>query len=71
MSPTERIPPQLDLAKFEILKDLYWWYCKQDAYQSIISGNSLLMNYGRWANCPPRAPLGKPDAIYGTFDHLI
>ncbi|RMZ30729.1 hypothetical protein D0859_05175 [Hortaea werneckii] len=71
MSPTERIPPQLDLTKFEILKDLYWWYCKQDAYQSIISGNSLLMNYGRWANCPPRAPLGKPDAIYGTFDHLI
>lgn len=42
MSPTARIPQQVDLMKFEILKDLYWWYCKQDAYQSIISGNSLL-----------------------------
>jgi hypothetical protein len=24
------------------LKDLFWWYCKQDAYQSIVSGNLLL-----------------------------
>ncbi|KAK1080447.1 hypothetical protein LTR48_007768, partial [Friedmanniomyces endolithicus] len=36
------IPKELDLGKFEVLKDLYWWYCKQDAYQSIISGNQLL-----------------------------
>lgn len=42
MSPTAPVPPQLDLTKFEILKDLHWWYCKQDAYQSIISGNPLL-----------------------------
>ncbi len=35
----ETIPPELDLSKFEILKDLYWWYLKQDAYQSVISGN--------------------------------
>lgn len=40
--PTITIPPELDLGKFEILKDLYWWYCKQDVYQSIISGNALL-----------------------------
>jgi hypothetical protein len=32
----------LDLAKYELLKDLYWWYCKQDVYQSIVSGNPLL-----------------------------
>ena len=37
-----KLPPQLDLGRFEILRDLYWWYLKQDAYQSIISGNSLL-----------------------------
>lgn len=37
-----KIPPKLDLRRFEILKDLYWWYLKQDAYQSIISGNPLL-----------------------------
>lgn len=36
------IPTPLDLSKFEILKDLYWWYCKQDVYQSIVSGNKLL-----------------------------
>jgi hypothetical protein len=32
----------LDLANFEIMKDLYWWYAKQDVYQSIVSGNALL-----------------------------
>jgi hypothetical protein len=32
----------LDLANFEIMKDLYWWYAKQDVYQSIVSGNPLL-----------------------------
>lgn len=37
-SPT----PDLDLNRFEMLKDLYWWYCKQDAYQSLVSGNPLL-----------------------------
>lgn len=37
-----RIPPGHDLGKFEILKDLYWWYCKQDVYQSLVSGNPLL-----------------------------
>jgi len=29
------------------------------------------MDYSRWANCPPRAPLGRPDAVYGSFDHLM
>jgi hypothetical protein len=36
------LPPEVDLNKFEILKDLYFWYLRQDAYQSIISGNPLL-----------------------------
>lgn len=36
------IPSSVDLNKFEILKDLYWWYCKQDVYQSVVSGNNLL-----------------------------
>lgn len=40
--PQSGLPQELDLKKFEILKDLYWWYCKQDAYQSIVSGNPLL-----------------------------
>lgn len=29
------------------------------------------MDFSRWPNCPPRAPLGKLDAVYGSFDHLI
>jgi hypothetical protein len=29
------------------------------------------MDYSRWANCPTRAPLGRGDAVYGSFDHLI
>lgn len=33
---------RLDLSGFEMLKDLFWWYCKQDVYQSIVSGNALL-----------------------------
>lgn len=41
-TPHMSIPPGLDLGKFEILKDLYWWYCKQDVYQSLVSGNPLL-----------------------------
>jgi hypothetical protein len=41
-TPQTRIPQELDLSNFEILKDLFWWYCKQDAYQSIVSGNPLL-----------------------------
>lgn len=28
-------------ADFEILRDLYWWYCKQDVYYSIVSGSTL------------------------------
>lgn len=27
---------------YDIYQDLYWWYARQDAYQSIISGNGLL-----------------------------
>ena len=32
----------LDIADYETRKDLFWWYCKQDVYQSVISGNTLL-----------------------------
>lgn len=31
-----------DIETFRIQCDLYWWYCKQDTFQSIISGNNLL-----------------------------
>jgi transcription factor-like protein len=43
------IPPEykpgeepFDAQKYETYQDLFWWYCRQDTYQSIISGNRLL-----------------------------
>src|SRR6266571_7993391 len=29
------------------------------------------MDYSRWSDCPPRAPMGRADAIYATHDHVI
>ncbi|OCL05185.1 hypothetical protein AOQ84DRAFT_323304, partial [Glonium stellatum] len=71
LRPSDSIPPALDLSKYELFQDLYWWYCRQDAFQSIISGNRLLMDYSRWSDCPPRAPMGRADAIYACHDHVI
>ncbi|KAF2763127.1 hypothetical protein EJ05DRAFT_26911 [Pseudovirgaria hyperparasitica] len=68
---TKSIPRALDMTKFELFQDLFWWYCRQDAYQSIISGNKLLLDYSRWGDCPPRAPIGKSEAAYATHDHFI
>ncbi|KAL2834473.1 hypothetical protein BDW59DRAFT_137925 [Aspergillus cavernicola] len=59
-----------DVETFRIQCDLYWWYCKQDWLQSIISGGALFLPYSQWGQCPPRAGIGRLDAIYGTVDHL-
>lgn len=29
------------------------------------------MDYSRFTDCPPRAPLGRADAPYGSFDHVV
>lgn len=60
-----------DIANYETQRDLFWWYCKQDVYQSFLSGNKLFMAYPMWRDCLPRAPIGRLHAIYGTFDHVI
>lgn len=31
-----------DLELYETQRDLFWWYCRQDAYQSILGGGKLL-----------------------------
>jgi hypothetical protein len=31
-----------DLDNYEIQRDIYWWYAKQDVYQSILGGGRLL-----------------------------
>ncbi|KAL9096537.1 MAG: hypothetical protein Q9163_006435, partial [Psora crenata] len=68
--PPEEALTAEDVNVYETQLDLFWWYAKQDMYQSIISGNRLLLSYERWVDCPPRAPVGKLDAVYGSMDHL-
>ncbi|KAI9704726.1 MAG: hypothetical protein M1836_006506 [Candelina mexicana] len=60
-----------DMDVYEARRDLYWWYCKHDLYSSMISGNRLLLDYERWGDCPPRARIGRLDALFGTWDHLV
>ncbi|KAG9229751.1 hypothetical protein BJ875DRAFT_177734 [Amylocarpus encephaloides] len=60
-----------DIEQYELQRDLFWWYCKQDAYQSVLGGGRLFMEYNLWSHCPPRAPIGRLHATYGTYDHLI
>lgn len=33
------IPEKLDLQTFDTLQDLYWWYIRHDAFQSMLTGN--------------------------------
>ncbi|KAL5336189.1 hypothetical protein BJX70DRAFT_390128 [Aspergillus crustosus] len=68
--PQNRHLSRKDIENFRIQCDLYWWFCKQDWLQSVISGNALSLPYSLWAQCPPRAGLGRIDAIYGSADHL-
>ncbi|KAF2469656.1 uncharacterized protein BDR25DRAFT_46870 [Lindgomyces ingoldianus] len=65
------LPGKLDLRSYETLQDLNWWYMRHDAFQSIVSGNPLIMDYRKWSDCPPRAPFGRSEALYGSHDHLI
>ncbi|KAF1843348.1 uncharacterized protein K460DRAFT_143852 [Cucurbitaria berberidis CBS 394.84] len=64
-------PGTLDLRSFETLQDLYWYRARHDIYQSIVSGRPLINAYRKWSDCPPRAPLGRTDALYGSHDHIV
>jgi hypothetical protein len=59
-----------DIEDYKVKSDLYWWYCKQDVFQSMVSGNRLLMPYEHWIYCPPRGPIGKLETTYATMDYL-
>ncbi|KAJ5666801.1 hypothetical protein N7462_011210 [Penicillium macrosclerotiorum] len=59
-----------DIENFRIQCDLYWWYTKQDVFHSLISGDKLFMPYYLQCQTPPRAGMGRLDAIYGSADHL-
>jgi hypothetical protein len=36
------LPERVDLQSFETFQDLYWWYIRHDAFQSLVSGNPLM-----------------------------
>lgn len=59
-----------DVEDYKVQSDLYWWYCKQDIFQSMVSGNRLLMPYEQWIYCPPRGPIAKLETTYATMDYL-
>ncbi|KAI5926162.1 hypothetical protein F4810DRAFT_699701 [Camillea tinctor] len=60
-----------DMERYEHLSDLFWWHCKMDVYQSILGGTRLFLETEDWTQCPPRAPMGRLDAVWGTYDHLM
>ncbi|EXJ81059.1 hypothetical protein A1O3_07347 [Capronia epimyces CBS 606.96] len=60
-----------DIEDFKTKMDLRWWYCKQDVFQSLISGDRLLMPFEVWRYCPPRGQIGRVNKSYATFDHLL
>ena len=37
-----KVYTERDLEIYETQRDLFWWYCKQDVYQSILGGGRLL-----------------------------
>lgn len=39
---TPELEEPFDSQKYHIFQDLFWWYARQDTYQSIISGNRVL-----------------------------
>lgn len=41
-SGADKTYTERDLETYETQRDLFWWYCKQDAYQSILGGGRLL-----------------------------
>ncbi|KAL7822900.1 hypothetical protein V8C26DRAFT_191316 [Trichoderma gracile] len=60
-----------EIERYDIICDLFWWYCKMDVYQSILGGTKLFMEYEHWTQIPPRAPFSIYSSAYGTYDHLV
>lgn len=60
-----------DVEEFKVKMDLRWWYCKQDIFGSMISGDPLLMPFENYIYCPPRGQIGRSDNPYATLDHML
>ena len=61
---------EAEVEDYKVKCDLRWWYCKQDIFQGMVSGDRLLMPYDFWKYCPPRGQIGKLQCAYATMDHL-
>ena len=59
-----------DVEDYKMKVDLRWWYCKQDIFQGMVSGDRVLMPFELWAFCPPRGQVGRLEVAYATMDHL-
>ncbi|KAJ4300448.1 hypothetical protein N0V88_003123 [Collariella sp. IMI 366227] len=63
-SPQPSRLTERDIETYEQLRDLYWWYCKMDVYQSFLGGTRLffgtydylMLLLGRLANFASREP---------------
>ncbi|RMZ92105.1 hypothetical protein DV736_g679, partial [Chaetothyriales sp. CBS 134916] len=60
-----------DVMDYKTKMDLRWWYCKQDIFRGMISGDPPLMPYEWWILCPPRGRIGNAHIPYASFDHLL
>ena len=40
--PEGQVPTDRDIEHYEHLRDLFWWNCKMDVYQSILGATRLL-----------------------------
>ncbi|KAF8420695.1 hypothetical protein EV426DRAFT_634024 [Tirmania nivea] len=60
-----------ELETCQLQSDLFWWYVKMDLYQSLLSGNPLILDYVLWDQCPPRERIGTLGTTYGSSDHLF
>lgn len=42
LDPECALITERDIDQYENVRDLYWWYCKMDVYQSMLGGTKLL-----------------------------
>ncbi|KAG0644972.1 hypothetical protein D0Z07_9314 [Hyphodiscus hymeniophilus] len=56
-----------ELKAYETERDLFWWYCKQDSLQSLLSGRKPFLDTEQRCVCLPRAPIGLINATVAEF----
>ena len=70
-TPGAQMMTESEISEYRTTLDLWWWFCKQDLFQSMVSGERLLMPFEHNISCPPRGKFGVADRAFATFDHLV